>query len=283
MAIDRVKGVPSEMPSRKKAQGKARKAAKAKKEAEEGEVREDEMLSSIQVQEGMGQQSIGNNPSSVKCTHGSSVSLDRRTNGLLRDFLEVFQIVTSVAIANKGTVNIGKALDAAKEATFDHYKDVWSDRTKMESVSSIFVVRGTQFILDDDIGQANGSASIAYYFEQTAVVLKKDRVTVDATKVAELSVTDKHTLVKFLKKRIPCFSLDDIYKEVKSITKMGLCCNTSIMCDRHVARNTMLYCTRCRQVNYCSRECQAARWPEHKEFCDYCVSTKDEIDSKRKS
>jgi hypothetical protein len=182
-------------------------------------------------------------------------------------------------------VNIGKALDAAKEATFESYKDVWSDRMKMESVSSFVVVRGTQFILDDDIGQANGSASIAYYFEQIAVVLKKDRVTVDATKVAELSVTDKHTLVKFYKKRIPCSCLDDMYKEVKSITKMGLCCNTSIMCDKLVPRNTMLYCTRCRQVNYCSRECQIAHWPKHKEFCDYCVSEykKDEIDSKRKS
>jgi hypothetical protein len=44
------------MPSRKKAQGKARKATKAKKEAEEGaEGREDEMLSTIQVQERMAQ------------------------------------------------------------------------------------------------------------------------------------------------------------------------------------------------------------------------------------
>eukprot|EP00984_Skeletonema_dohrnii_P035641 scaffold35642_cov211-Skeletonema_dohrnii-CCMP3373.AAC.1 len=29
----------------------------------------------------------------------------------------------------------------------------------------------------------------------------------------------------------------------------------------------MLYCTQCRVANYCSRECQVADWPEHKNYC----------------
>jgi hypothetical protein len=276
---------PAEMPSRKKAKGKARKAAKAKKETgKEAEGREDEM-STIQVQERMVQLSIGNNPG-IKCTHGVSELLDRRTNGLLLEFLEVFRkVVTSVAIAKEDRgVTLGQAFSAAQEATKVKYADIWSNRTKIELVSTFLVARGTQYILDDNIDQAKGHASAAYYFEDyTAVFLKEDRVLPDATKMAELFIADKHTLVKFYKKRIPCSCLDDMYKEVKSITKMGICCNRE--CGQLVARNTMLYCTRCRQVNYCSPECQIAHWPTHKEFCDYCVSEykKDEIDSKRKS
>jgi hypothetical protein len=80
---------------------------------------------------------------------------------------------------------------------------------------------------------------------------------------------DEHTLVKYLRKNIPCKCLDEKYKEVKSITKMGVCFNSQCSIpDRMVERKSMLYCTRCRQVNYCSAECQKAAWPEHKELCN---------------
>jgi hypothetical protein len=86
--------------------------------------------------------------------------------------------------------------------------------------------------------------------------------------------------VKYLRKNIPCNCLDEKYKEVKSITKMGVCRNPQCQVpDGRVERSKMLYCTRCCVVNYCCRECQEAAWPVHKEFCDENVG-RDGLDSR---
>lgn len=37
--------------------------------------------------------------------------------------------------------------------------------------------------------------------------------------------------------------------------------------NRMASKSTMVYCTKCRLVNYCSRECQEADWPGHKPTC----------------
>jgi hypothetical protein len=77
--------------------------------------------------------------------------------------------------------------------------------------------------------------------------------------------------VNFFRKRIPCQCLDKKYKEVKSIIKMGLCCNPACsLPDRQVERKKMFKCTggcRCSNTYYCSYECQKADWSEHKKEC----------------
>lgn len=73
---------------------------------------------------------------------------------------------------------------------------------------------------------------------------------------------------QFFRKRIPCSCLDEKYKEVRSITKMGFCCNLHCQLpNKMTVRSKMVYCVRCRKANYCSRECQVAAWPNHKEYC----------------
>ena len=88
----------------------------------------------------------------------------------------------------------------------------------------------------------------------------------DTAIIIELYKCDEHTLVKYLRKRIPCSCLDEKYNEVKSITRMGLCFNAQCTSDI-VQRSKMMCCARCGEVNYCSRECQKAAWPEHKTNC----------------
>ena len=90
----------------------------------------------------------------------------------------------------------------------------------------------------------------------------------DWGKLFELRNGDEHTLVSFFRKRIPCKCLDNKYKEVKSIAKIGLCYskNCSLPGNRAI-RSEMLYCTQCRRANYCSKECQVTHWPFHKKFC----------------
>ena len=58
-------------------------------------------------------------------------------------------------------------------------------------------------------------------------------------------------------------------EEVKNITKMDICNN--IHCNlpnRTTERSNTMYCSRCRCVAYCSRECQNADWSMHKRCCD---------------
>ena len=88
-------------------------------------------------------------------------------------------------------------------------------------------------------------------------------------KIKELFVADEHTLVRYIQKHIPCSCLDAKYEEVRGVKKIGLCSNPQCKIPDHVAeRSTMLCCTRCRRVNYCSAECQEVNWPWHKEFCE---------------
>lgn len=293
------------MPSRKKAQGKARKVAKAtKKEAEEGAL--EEAMSSFlagveQMLMGIGNDESNNNLLLSNCTHGFG-TMDERIKDFIREYVSEYQnrqllhsneAVKAFAVnqcRQRGLMNdntryivvpiSGEAFLAAEESTKVKYYDIWLDIEKMKAVQSFFLARGAQFILDDEIMHAGTIASLACYVEQyIAAVLKSDQATMDAAKTFELSVADKHTLVKFYKKRIPCSCLDDIYKEVKSITKMGLCCSRHCRQPR-VERKTMLNCTRCRNANYCSRECQVADWPEHRIECDIW---KAGLDSKQRS
>ena len=140
---------------------------------------------------------------------------------------------------------------------------VWNDATKLANIVSHCVEYSTECILDTRYDQqARKAASFAYYFEERiAVYIAKTQPAVNWHGVAELQHSDLHTLVKFLRKRIPCNCLDELYNEVKSTTKMGLCCNTKCsLPDRRVAQKEMFYCTGCRQVCYCSPGCQKSDW-----------------------
>ncbi len=101
--------------------------------------------------------------------------------------------------------------------------------------------------------------------------------------MVEILNWDEHTLVAYFRKRIPCKCLDEKYKEVKSITKMSVCMNPECsLPGRKVERKGMLHCIRCRQRYYCSRECQEAAWPMHKEFCNQYVDKQAAFEAKQK-
>ena len=143
---------------------------------------------------------------------------------------------------------------------------------------------GTKTILEGDYSptvanSARLSAMSSCFFQQWATIVLHENETqscnwgtfavlCDWTKMCELYDGDEHTIVSFYRKRIQCKCLDSKYEEVKSIAKIGFCCyaNCSLP-DNKTIRSKMLCCTQCRNANYCSRECQVAHWPAHKEFC----------------
>ena len=72
------------------------------------------------------------------------------------------------------------------------------------------------------------------------------------------------TLVKYLKERVPCSCLDEKYARLKPQPKTGLCSH----CGERKDRKQLKFCTACESVQYCSHQCQALHWQtQHKEVC----------------
>eukprot|EP00986_Skeletonema_menzelii_P007520 scaffold2957_cov134-Skeletonema_menzelii.AAC.3 len=195
------------------------------------------------------------------CNHGHYVETEEEDK-VIRMFNETF----FSALTSHGSTdsNLGRCLRVANKAVVEKYPDVMNDPSKLKLVVSLLLYYATHHVLQGDCGEAWRLAPFAPYFDKLAEALKGgENVKPNTSIIIELYSCDEHTLVKYLRKHIPCSCLDEKYKEVKSIARTGLCFNCSAMAAE---RSKMLCCARCGEANYCSRECQKADWPNHKEF-----------------
>jgi len=204
------------------------------------------------------------------CYHGYVDTDDRF---IIEDFCKTFV----AGFTSLGGVENGEDyfpnFRAGTIATKEKYLEMWSDSSKLKLAVSLCFCNGTHHVLEGNIELARLLAAIACYFQEYASVqIDNQRPSVTGTTLPELFLSDEHTLVQYLRKNIPCSCLQTKYEEVKSITKMGMCCNDKCsLPKRMVERRSMFYCARCRAPNCCSRECQKADWPVHKEYCDQLV------------
>ena len=206
------------------------------------------------------------------CKHGFHPS-SRSHEHFCKDFMQtVMDLLNFASITCPGSEHddpLGwfmKAFDAAAEKHIS-----WMCfNSHIIMLKSCFLAEGTKCILGGNSDDARIQAKITQFLEGVIATSKKvgSYSELDFTKMEELGVADEHTLVQFYRKQIPCACLDDKYNEVKSVTKMGLCCNEACpLLDQRAVRSKMVCCARCRKVNYCSRECQVAAWPGHKGEC----------------
>ena len=219
------------------------------------------------------------------CRHG--VELDSHDEKLCREVLAVFMGAYNACFDN-GDDNLESMLQAGADAACERFADVMSDLAKIEDFVSIYVADAVQGILDGN-DKASIDASCAFYFEKSLAIFRKEKdidiaaigSRISMTLIAELQSGDMNTVVSFLRKRIPCKCLDEKYKEVKSITKMGMCANPKCsLPDRRVERKNMFTCTGCSRACYCSNECQKADWRSgHKEDCKEWAREKAEFES----
>ena len=275
------------MPSRKKAKGQARKAAKVKKKEELLAEKNEEFIRGFEHSQIQRLQI--NNQSSVQCLHGfvpfpnDDVCI-KFVHAFVHEFYIWFRKIYTPG-KNAERIGIGSLL-GARESTQDEYSVVWNDAAKMKQVISYFLYNGTMLILDyGDNDNAITSALFARFFEQwIKVKVHKSKAFIDWSKVMECGVgqSDAHTFVKFFWRRIRCSCLDKKYEEVKSTTKMGICFNSQCTHHNFVERDKLRCCSRCRIVNYCSRECQVADWSDHKELCDEVAAARANFDASQK-
>ena len=264
------------MPSRKKAKGKARKAAKEAKAKEEESQAVVEVAANQRQEESVEariQRLMINATPPKLCMHGrDAVSPGDRE--ICDDFINAF-----MAVCHSQNGDVTRAFDTALHATWEQYVDVYY--SKLDTAISLLSAEGTHCILDGDNRKAQVYATYASYFEELmAVNVHKTKATASWTKPVELLRADDHTLVSYYRKRIPCACLDQRYKEVKSLAKMGVCYNENCSKpNRQVERSKMFCCTRCGEANYCSVECQKADWRRHKQCCDEDAKLKPAFDA----
>jgi hypothetical protein len=285
------------MPSRKKAKGQARKAAKVKNEevAEKARkvkiIEEEEELFRVLEEAQIYRLQNSNEQSSVPplCVHGfNHFPDDHVCVKFIRRFVRVFYKCIREYCSVKTDVEraVIESYLSSRDSTQHEYSEVWNNADNMKQVIKYFLYNGTVNILANGNGNLCGlhSASFARFFEQwLKVKVQRSQPSINWPKVIESSRCDKRTFVKFFWRRIRCSCLDERYAKVKSITKTGVCFNRyCARPKRTVERSELRCCSRCRSVTYCSRECQAADWSEHKELCDEVVATRAEFEASQK-
>ena len=148
---------------RKRNQGKARRAAKAKakarEEAEEG--RDDDYQTANSCEQSLTAQmrqfqilQIGGE----KCWHGfdPAVSIDDISVRFVTAFRKSYD-----EGARSGIYTVSKCLATARKATFDQFADVWMDSAKLEMAISVCLYMGTEQYLDGNYQDASVRAAFA--------------------------------------------------------------------------------------------------------------------------
>jgi hypothetical protein len=199
----------------------------------------------------------------ANCTHGynpSSTFQARFCEDYFKIYFEEFYASTHNKLLDRLTDGFRAGAKYVKELKRD---------ANLERIKSFSLAEGAKFILaGGNYDDARLCAVLAMYMKTVIEV----ELVPDRQKMLELLDGDEHTLVQFFRKQIPCSCLDEKYKEVKSITKMGVCYNEECpLPDHRAIRSKMLQCTGCHNVSYCSNECHEAAWPHHKDVCGKTV------------
>jgi hypothetical protein len=197
----------------------------------------------------------------ANCTHGynpSSMFQARFCEDYFKIYFEEFYASTHNKLLDRLTDGFRAGAKYVKELKRD---------ANLERIKSYSLAEGAKFILaGGNYDDARLCAVLAMYMK---LVIEVELVP-DRQKMLELLDGDEHTLVQFFRKQIPCSCLDEKYKEVKSITKMGVCYNEECpLPDHRAIRSKMLQCTGCHNVSYCSNECHLRC------FHGVCVSARE--------
>lgn len=191
-----------------------------------------------------------------KCMHGWSPWVDKEERKACKKLCDDF-LNAAVEAADADMGDFIDKFAYGMQASQMKRVEVWADMKKLEKIKTYFLSIGTCKLCEGVDG------------EDVAVCeCHEEQKNMSAAKTYELLFLDHRTIVSFFKNRIGCKCLDAAYDKVKDMPKMGICAN--IHCKlpkRRVQRSKLHCCSKCRQRDYCSRECQKADWSNHKKTC----------------
>lgn len=157
--------------------------------------------------------------------------------------------------------------------TYGTHQEVWNNEKYSKLAIDILVCLGTNLLLanDNNTGIALCIAHITVMIEQHGVLGATDFVSVYHNRTVASKIRDLDTIVnsrrdalKFYRKRVSCKCLKRLHLDArKFLPKSGQCFH----CEKKVERVSLSVCSRCMVMQYCSRECQVANWPDHKGPC----------------
>jgi len=243
------------MPSRKRAKGKERKLKQQARQSVSSSSPPPAVGNGISLPE-------QNIPRVAKihaeCLHGALIPPRGHP---VYEFINTFR---EGCVFEDGNINIaGDMVDAVYE-TFEKHEDVWKDSTLRTMAINIILRIGTDLIIDRNLFARFNCIAIVF-LENYDGEDKLDSAVSKATEdLTYLLCAEEREIVHFYRKRIPCSCLDKLYSEIKKIEDRGSRC---FHCKQTVKSKDIKTCSRCKFVQYCSKECQIKDWPTHKGKC----------------
>lgn len=157
--------------------------------------------------------------------------------------------------------------DVMKEE-FIRHRAIFDDATHRQLVISIMMTMGVNLLLNDDNkGLVIAYASYIFHLEIYGSVGDFNAALWRSIRL-ERDIREggfERDVIRFFEKRITCSCLTAKYSHAKLLRPqiMGKCDK----CEKKRERRTLMLCERCMTVQYCCKECQADDWPKHKDYC----------------
>ena len=255
--------------SRKKMKGQARKA-RAKAAAANN------TASNVTNRIGSGDTSLQSLPNTSLCYHGLI-----KTNNTIMNFITIFFdiIIDNTSILNTPGASVTLTADALSEA-YNKFPQALNNKNNREIIKKNFISTGVSYLLgmlgpesqnpDTSAGMTRSCAAalmmIDSYVPSSPVPAGNldDRDATQMLRDFDILNGCYRSLVKYFVIRTPCNCLDELYAQVKSTTpKVGKCMG----CNQMKERAELYICTGCERYMYCSKACQIAHIPNHKEHC----------------
>ena len=169
------------------------------------------------------------------------------------------------------------------DAIQQQHEDVWNNECyRKMSVQMLICIAATNLI-------GNKQHGLSFAFRLTNLVLylenyeetlglddsdgnyrlaKYNHTVASKNRDVGFDIISRRDVIKFYRKRMNCKCLKKMHLEARKILpKLGQCHH----CKVEKERTLLMVCSRCRIYQYCSRKCQVAASPKHREDCDKYV------------
>ena len=137
-----------------------------------------------------------------------------------------------------------------------------------ETIKMTYSSVGANSVLHWDAGQAEQlyaayCAGMVIYLEEYVAFEHKARCIKMKMGLDDIIGGGERATTKFFVKRIPCSCLNERKQRVKRQPKTSGCC----ACNGIKDCKSLMRCSNCLIVQYCSKTCQRADWPNHRGHC----------------